>query len=680
LAVLARHSPRVETADQRAVLSVGNGNFAFNVDCTGLQTLHAEYTVIPLATLAHWAWHSVPASAGVEVSKLRYKEWDFHGRKVPYATSSTGQKEVFDYLRENPHMLNLGRVGLVLDGKVIKIAEVSEIDQRLDLHTGLVTSRFSLAGAPVEVHTVCHAESDGIGVRVRSPLVANGRLSVQIEFAYGSIAFAGDGGDWTKPDAHTTTIYEEQRAPHQVTLNRQVDATRYGARVSWKDTPAALFKQTAPHTFILGSGGAGELDVSIAFDQEPFRSTLLFSFDDAQRTSAAAWDDYWMNGAAIDLGNCTDSRAPELERRIVLSQYLTAIHCSGQYPSQETGLLCNSWYGKFHLEMHWWHSVHFNVWSRQKYCARTMLLYTKILESSRQRARQQGFVGARWPKMIGPDGVDSPSPVGPMLLWQQPHPIYYAELAYRADPSGDTLRRWHDIVMETAEFMASFAWFDASREQYILGPAIKTVSENNPTETTINPTWELTAWRFGLMRAQKWRERMGMSRNPKWDEVLNKLAPAPQIGGTYQMQEGMDTFSKEWAWEHPALLGAYGVLPGDGINRAVMAETVRRVRLTWDFSRVWGWDFPMAALCAARTEQPELAVDFLTMDAPMNHYLANGVNFQRDNVPAYFPGNGGLLAAVGMMTGGWTNGIGTMAGWPKNGKWDVRAEGFDEWL
>ena len=33
-------------------------------------------------------------------------------------------------------------------------------------------------------------------------------------------------------------------------------------------------------------------------------------------------------------------------------------------PPQETGLTCNSWYGKFHLEMHWWHSVHFALWNR----------------------------------------------------------------------------------------------------------------------------------------------------------------------------------------------------------------------------------------------------------------------------------------------------------------------------
>ena len=44
--------------------------------------------------------------------------------------------------------------------------------------------------------------------------------------------------------------------------------------------------------------------------------------------------------------------------------YLMAIQCAGSLPPQETGLTFNSWYGKFHLEMHWWHGVHFPLWGR----------------------------------------------------------------------------------------------------------------------------------------------------------------------------------------------------------------------------------------------------------------------------------------------------------------------------
>ncbi len=690
LAVLERHAPRIRRADPAAVLSVGNGNFAFNVDCTGLQTLHEEYKVIPLATLSHWGWHTVPSKEGIDWAHFRYRQWPFYGRDVPYATDSTGQRELFDYLRANPHRLNLARIAFILDGRPITTAQITDIDQQLDLSTGLVTSRFLLGGAKVSVVTCCHGTRDVVGLRIISRLLVpgapEGRLEVQLSFPYGSTASSGDGGDWGKPGAHTTELQGNPRTGYR--LERTLDATRYAVCVIPRTADVSI-RTPGPHVFVLTAKNTG-LDLAIGFERSERESTAdrdpqtdggaAYSIEALFRSSAAAWQRYWTSGAAIDLGNCTDPRAPELERRVVLSQYLTAIHCAGTLPSQETGLLCNSWYGKFHLEMHWWHSVHFTVWNRFEHFARSLTVYERFLESSRARARQQGFAGARWPKMTGPDGDDSPSPVGPMLIWQQPHPIYYAELCYRADPRPETLRRWRDIVVATADFMASFAQYVESRGQYVLGPAIKTVSENNPTDRTLNPAWELTAWRMGLRLAQTWLRRLGEPPNTLWNKVARNLAPAPVADGLYQMEEGMATFTREWAWEHPGLLGAYGVLPGDGIDPAIMALTVRKVRETWNFSRVWGWDFPLAALAAARTGQPELAIDFLTMDAPMNRYLANGCNFQRDNVPVYFPGNGGLLAAVGMMAGGWTESRGPTPGFPKNGKWNVQAERFGWWM
>ncbi len=690
-ATLARHNPHVQALTLDAVLSVGNGNFAFNVDCTGLQSLPTAYTMIPLATLSHWAWHSKPLPAGITPAAFTYKQYPFHGRNVGYATSSTGQTPLFNYLRENPHRLNLGRVGLLLDGKELTPAQLANIDQKLDLATGIITSRFDLAGAKVEVVTCAHSDYDGIAVRIASMLLATGRLTLQVAFAYASSAWAGDGGDWSPASnaLHQTVPFLEPRAPGQVTYNRTVDATRYGVRVGFARAagqPKEIAQGGGHRYQLAAASGSDTLETSIAFDAEQFKATPLYTFAETQTASEKMWRRYWTTGAAIDFSDCTDPRAPELERRVVLSQYLTAIHCSGQYPSQETGLLCNSWYGKFHLEMHWWHSAHFSYWNRHSHFARTMFFYYRFIDSARARAKRQGFAGARWPKMVGPDGEDSPSTVGPLLIWEQPHPIYYAELCYRDDPTLDTLKRWREIVVETANFMASYAWLDPARGKYILGPSLRTVSENND-DTAINPTWELTAWRFGLSTAQKWLERMGQPRNPDWDKVLQNLAPPTVKDGLYMMHEGQDTFTTQWAWEHPAMLGALGVLPGDGIDAAIMTATVKKLRATWDFARIWGWDYPTAAMCAARTLQPELAIDFLTMAAPTNRFLANGANFQREGsnaVPCYYPGNGALLAAIALMAGGWDNGptkaAGPVPGFPKDGKWNVRAEGFRRFI
>ena len=89
----------------------------------------------------------------------------------------------------------------------------------------------------------------------------------------------------------------------------------------------------------------------------------------------------------------------------------------------------------------------------------------------------------------------------------------------------------------------------------------------------------------------------------------------------------------------------------------------------------------MTALAAARSGEPELAVDALLINAAKNRYHPNGHNYQRPGLTAYLPGNGGLLSAVAMMAAGWTDGPSTPApGFPKNGKWSVKSEGLQRWL
>ena len=483
--------------------------------------------------------------------------------------------------------------------------------------------------------------------------------------------------DWSHPERQET----ELRRTHE----RRADFTRRlpggGATfVSWEWADSAELAPRKPHEFLLSVKSGRTLECVCCFTAKPGAEPLP-SFDHVRTSSEGGWQRYWLQGGAIDLGGSTAPRAVELERRMVLSLYQTALHCAGSLPSAETGLLCNSWYGKFHLEMHWWHCVHFAVWGRFSHFKRSLGFYHEILPAARRIARRQGYAGARWPKMVGPGGLDAPSPVGPLLIWQQPHPIYYAELCYREEPSHATLEAWREIVNDTAQFMASYAFRDPSRNQYVLGPPLKTVSENADPLTTVNPTFELAYWRFGLRVAQTWRERLGLAREPHWNEVLRGLAPLPVQDGVYLMQEGMtDTYTK-WNWEHPALLGAFGVQPGDGVDLSIMRRTVRQVIEGWQWARTWGWDFPMAAMAAARVGEPELAIRALLIDVPKNRYSPNGHNFQREGLTAYLPGNGGLLSALGMMASGWTDGPRHPApGFPADGKWKVRCEGLRKWL
>ncbi len=52
-------NPRRNASSSITPLQVGNGDFAFGVDITGLQTFH------PFATLSTWGWHnfSLPSTA-----------------------------------------------------------------------------------------------------------------------------------------------------------------------------------------------------------------------------------------------------------------------------------------------------------------------------------------------------------------------------------------------------------------------------------------------------------------------------------------------------------------------------------------------------------------------------------------------------------------------------------------
>ena len=682
-ALVRRHNPVVTQFDPFSALTVGNGEFAFTTDVTGLQTFASEAEkTFPLCTTAHWSWHTTPAPAGIRPADFRYQDYDTYGRKVGYATDRTGQEQLFDWLRENPHRLHLGRIGLELikpDGARAMPDDLKNCRQVLDLWTGVLDSRFEFLGKPVRIQTCCHPDLDLVAARIESPLlIFLEAFRVLLAFPYASPEMSM--ADWNVPARHTTKL--TRRSDRRADFERKLDSDTYFASLEW--TGGFALGETRLHEYpivgVASSTRIEQLELVCLFSQKSFPGKLS-SFAQVKSSSQRRWEKIWNEGGAVDFSECTDPRAVELERRVVLSQYNTAVHCAGSLPSAETGLLFNSWYGKFHLEMHWSHSVHFTAWNRFAHFEKSLAIYERILPLARATARRQGYRGARWPKMIGPDGHDAPSSIGPLLIWQQPHPIYYAELCWRESPSKKTLDRWREIVFETAEFMASFAMLDNSRNQFVLGPPLKTVSENTEATTAINPAFELAYWRFGLRVAQTWRERLGMKRDSKWDEVLNSLAPLPVQDGLYLMQEGMaDTYTQS-NWEHPALVGALGMLPGDGVDVPTMRRSVARVLDVWQWDRVWGWDFGNTAMCAARTGQPELAVNALLLDSVKNRFLPNGHNYQREDLPAYLPGNGALLCAVAMMCAGWTDGPKTFApGFPSNGKWSVRHEGLKRWM
>ncbi len=63
--LVKRHNPTLRKLDPLSPLSLGNGEFAFTADLTGLQTFPREYEdAMPLCTMSQWGWrHPAPARA-----------------------------------------------------------------------------------------------------------------------------------------------------------------------------------------------------------------------------------------------------------------------------------------------------------------------------------------------------------------------------------------------------------------------------------------------------------------------------------------------------------------------------------------------------------------------------------------------------------------------------------------
>lgn len=680
-ALVTRHNPVLRKIEPLSPLSVGNGEFAFTCDVTGLQTFADDYKdAMPLCTMSNWGWHTKPMPENLVGKTYQLTEYDTYGRKVGYQTGRAGQQELYDYLRENPHRLHLGQIGLRLlksDGSEAKSSDISDIEQKLDLWKGIIESRFKFEGGDVLVKTAAHPILDLLAVSIESSLMPERKLAVRLAFPYGSQTM--QAADWEQPEKHESNIVsavESDGISGYAKIDRQLDNDSYSVSVFWSGGNGKI-KTEKPHHFLLNPSKP-RFTCVIGFAPKNSENKLP-SAEDIFYASSEYWQKFWTKGAAIELIESKDSRAKELERRIILSQYLTAINCSGSLPPQETGLTTNSWYGKFHLEMHWWHAAHFALWNRLPMLEKSLDWYRQVLPSAKARAKQQGYTGARWAKMTDRSGYDSPSPIGPLLIWQQPHPIFYAEICYQLKPTRTTLLKFKQIVEETAEFMDSYAYFDKQTNRYVLGPPVIPAQENHPARETWNPTFELEYWNFGLKKANEWRERLGIKRNPRWDDIIKKLSPLPAKDGVYMAHENCPQTFTERNIDHPSMLGALGILTGEMADKETMRQTLKKVMNEWKWDDTWGWDYPMTAMTAARLGETATAIDALLLDTPKNHYSANGHNYQRPNLPLYLPGNGGLLYAIALMANGWKDAPKTNApGFPKD--WKVKIEGFDKML
>jgi hypothetical protein len=680
--LVERHTIIIRSFDSLSSLSVGNGAFAFTTDITGLQSFPGDYVKgVALGTQSEWGWHSFPNTEHYKFEEA-LKTYHLNGRDVTYAVQwdePQRNRDAADYFRQNVHRLQLGNIGFEIikkDGTVAGINDIRSIHQELNMWTGEIHSKFTVENVPVDVITFGHQQQDAIAVNVTSPLVQQGRIKIRIRFPYPTGQWSDAGNYWENTEKHFSSIIAQKT--NSAVLKHSLDTTEYFVGIQFPQ--GSTIKEKGAHYYLIQPPKTSSFSMSFRFDEKKNTSPVP-SFSAVENNSKKHWESFWMNGAAVDFSGSTDPRANELERRIILSQYLTKIQCAGSQPPQETGLTYNSWYGKPHLEMTWWHAIHFALWNRTELLEKTLEWYNKAAHFAYDIAKRQGYDGLRWQKVTDNIGRESPSSVGAMLIWQQPHFIYMAELCRRKHNDIETINRYKDLVFATADFMASFAYYDSSTSRYILGKGVIPAQERFKPEETYNPTYELAYWYWGLKTAQNWRDALHMGRNKKWDDVLNKLSSLPVRDSLYLAAESAkDSYTNPvYRTDHPSVVATFGMLPKLPItDTTIMHSTFNWIWDNWTWKDTWGWDFPMVAMTATRLGLRDKAIDALLMPIKTNTYLPNGHNYQDERLTIYLPGNGGLLAAVAMMCAGYDGCNEINPGFPKDGSWKIKWEGLQK--
>ncbi|MCR5314050.1 MAG: hypothetical protein K6E54_10520, partial [Bacteroidaceae bacterium] len=313
--------------DTLGSLSVGNGEFAFTCDVTGLQTFPELYSKgVPLGTMSQWGWHSFPNTEGY-TSKEALKSFDFgRGQEELYSCQwkSGREKNASDYLRANPHRLHLGTVGFLNMDK----DKIKDISQTLDMWNGIITSSFNYNGENIRVQTSCDTEKDMVVARITDASLNK----VVIRFPYPTGVHSDDACNWNSDDKHQSSEIKRNDDNNQFVFSHTLDGNQtYYINVLSSD----IKNISCENNRIVITPKKQDWSLQVEFSKDIPDARYENSEISVKRTKAY-WNEYWKSGAAVDFSLCTDPRAKELERRVVLSQYLLAIQCAGTTPPQET--------------------------------------------------------------------------------------------------------------------------------------------------------------------------------------------------------------------------------------------------------------------------------------------------------------------------------------------------------
>lgn len=263
-----------------------------------------------------------------------------------YDQPNPAENDISNWLIQNPQRLNLGNIGIYFGGSQVDESDLDDKSQVLDLWTGSLVSTFSYNGSQVRVETRAAADSDTVGISVESELLSSGALGLFFDFPYSDLNKfdAPYVGVWNATGNHSTSL---ETSGSRLVIEHTLDSNSYFLTAAWDGPGQVVGPEDGTHRYFLTAPGATRLNLTAAFSHNALSNVV--PLDALTEEAESWWEAYWTSGAFIDLSSTDSENATELQRRIILSQYLMAVNSASSFPPQESGLVNNGWYGKFHV-------------------------------------------------------------------------------------------------------------------------------------------------------------------------------------------------------------------------------------------------------------------------------------------------------------------------------------------
>lgn len=584
---IIKYNLKFNHIDSKNPVTIGNGDFAITLDQTGTQSLYEIYKDIPLSTMSNKNWFYK--------DKKDIKPSYVDGKA--YMLFNLDNDPNYQINRQYPFKYSFMQILLYDNDKLIDINNIKDVKQELDLYKGIVTSSFNYKEKINKTTSFIYQDHDEFNFKLQSD-----NLNLALKFNYPS---------YTKNGYHLDILPNVLVKEDRITL-------------LYDDKNSLSFKLKSSSNYQI-------VENTLIFDD----NNVSFSLALDEIKEGKLLDEFWKcdNGIIID--------NEELVKKMVLSKYLLHVNSTGIYPPQESGLTYNCWNSKFHLEMHLIHSL-WNIYNNHVGdLVKSFDYYLSIMPSSLKRASLNGYKGLRFPKMTGPDGEDSPSNIGPLLIWQAPHILFMLQEIYYLYNKENIIKKYEPLISGTIDFMISFLTLKDSKYQ-MLDPLLE-ACESIPLDRCQNPSFELEYWRYTLERQPKIDTVLYGHQRYDYLDITSKIITPKEDDGIYLKTYGViDKY--DLYKDHPTEGFLMSFFKSKIVDKEKMVKTIDYILKNMDLSSYWGWDFPFLGLSLLNCGEIEKSIEVTQLNTINNQYLYNGYNTSpRDDLKAYLPGNGAFL-------------------------------------